>query len=142
MPIHKAKHNLLVGKGGITIAALSATYETRIMIPPNELMSNVGGGENVWKQRQHAHQTHDAGSMALFGKVSNTGGTGSNNQNLNATGTGSLPPQIIQLEGDVDNVEQCLVKMLNIVAGERWVPTGVIVEMAEVNDKQTQKAQD
>eukprot|EP00581_Thalassiosira_minuscula_P012844 CAMPEP_0183717770 /NCGR_PEP_ID=MMETSP0737-20130205/11268_1 /TAXON_ID=385413 /ORGANISM="Thalassiosira miniscula, Strain CCMP1093" /LENGTH=682 /DNA_ID=CAMNT_0025947247 /DNA_START=122 /DNA_END=2170 /DNA_ORIENTATION=- len=141
VPIHRAKHNLLVGKGGIVIAALSATYETRIMIPPNEFMSNVGGGENFWKQREKQQQAAaqvDAGSVMLFGDNSGGGrmnpsttmGAGAQPGVPGASGA-TLPPNVIQLEGEIDKVELCLVKMLSIVAGERWVPTGVIVEKPE-----------
>jgi len=131
VPIHRAKHNMLVGKGGITIAALSATLDTRIMIPPNEFMSNVGGGENFWKQRQ-AHS--DAGAGFLFGDGGGGGNHAMNSNGNNATNAqpGTLSPNIIQLEGEIDKVELCLVKMLSIVAGERWIPTGVIVEKVEV----------
>lgn len=122
VPIHRAKHNMLVGKGGVTIAALSATYETRIMTPPNEFMSNVGGGNNFWKQRQ------DSGSAMLFGDTSSNHASNTNNTTAKS---GTLPTNVIQLEGDIDKIEQCLVKMLSIVAGERWIPTGVIVEKAE-----------
>jgi len=127
VPIHRAKHNMLVGKGGITIAALSATYETRIMIPPNEFMSNVGGGNNFWKQRQ------DAGSAMLFGDTSSNHAT----NNTAAKPAGTLPSNVIQLEGDIDKIEQCLVKMLSIVAGERWIPSGVIVEKAEDTNRRS-----
>jgi len=138
MPIHRAKHNMLVGKGGIIIAALSATYETRIMIPPNEFMSNVdvGEGENFWQKRQ-AHQ--DAGSAMLFGDTKSNHAKDSNT-NKTTGKSGTLPPNIIQLEGDIDKVEQCLVKMLGIVAGERWIPTGAIVEKAEDTNTRNKSA--
>ena len=121
IPILKSKHNMLVGKGGIVLAALSATHETRIMVPPNEFMSNVTGPEdNIWKQREAAQ--NDPGMAMLF----------SNNNDANANPnimeqSNTLPPNIIQLEGDIDKVERCLVKMLNIIAGETYTPTGVIV---------------
>jgi len=137
IPVHRAKHNTLVGKGGITIAALSATYETRIMIPPNEFMSNVGGmgGENFWKRRQQAaddqNDASNAGAVMLFGDPGG-GGANGKQQQQQPGGPGTLPPNIIQLEGEIDTTERCLVKMLSIVAGERWVPTGTIVEKAAV----------
>ncbi|KAL7532552.1 hypothetical protein ACHAXR_006332 [Thalassiosira sp. AJA248-18] len=151
VPIHRAKHNMLVGKGGIIIAALSATYETRIMIPPNEFMANVGGGENFWSKRQVVHMGSDVGSAMLFGEgggggggAAAAGGSAMMNHNANSNNNpatpGALPPNIIQLEGDIDKIEQCLVKMLSIVSGERWIPTGVIVEKVEVNNSGNKSA--
>lgn len=135
VPIARAKHNQLVGKGGIILAALSATYETRIMIPPNELMSNVEASGNIWKQRQQLQQQqlntgNDAGLTMLF-DMGSGGGAGSNTMSqANATTvTGGLSSNIIQLEGEIDNVEQCLVRMLGIVAAEeKFIPTGIVVD--------------
>ncbi|KAL7541459.1 hypothetical protein ACHAWF_006941 [Thalassiosira exigua] len=165
VPIHRAKHNTLVGKGGVVIAALSATYETRIMIPPNEFMSNVvGGGENFWKKREalQTRQRNEAGNTMLFGPgagVTVGGGLGGAGPGVSPqAGMGSMgaaggkppgpagtpPPNVIQLEGEIDKVEKCLVKMLSIVAGERWAPTGVVVENPEpapekANEKRTER---
>lgn len=129
VPIHRAQHNLLVGKGGITLAALSATYETRIMIPPNEFMSNVkppeGAQENIWETRQTQQNSHiDVGTTMLFG--------GENN----AVNPGQPGKNIIQLEGDIDKVERCLVKILSIVAGEeKFIPTGIILPVKGIHDE-------
>ncbi len=124
VPIHQAKHNLLVGKAGILLACLSATYETRLMIPPNELMSNVESSGNIWEQRQQQQQSNagnDAGSAMLF-DVGGVGGAG-------GTQAGGLNSNIIQLEGEIDNVEKCLVRMLGIIASEdKIVPTGIICD--------------
>ena len=153
VPIHRAKHNMLVGKGGVILASLSATYETRMMIPPNEFMSNVGGGGNFWKKRQEMSNMSstsaggDAGSAMLFGDSGTISGAGGGNQQalMNSTVSNNpegstLPPNVIQLEGDIDKIEQCLVKMLSIVSGERWISTGVIVEKApEVNTSSVKK---
>ena len=125
VPIHRAKHNLLVGKAGILLACLSATYETRVMIPPNELMSNVESSGNIWEQRQQQQQqskagSDDAGSAMLFDV-----GSG----DANTAAADNLISNIIQLEGEIDNVEKCLVKMLGIVASEdNLVSTGTIVD--------------
>lgn len=107
VPIHWSKHNLLVGRGGLTVAALSATYQTRIMIPPPPPSE---GNANRTKQQ-----------LAVNG-----GGGGSSSSLGGASSASSMPTNIVQLEGDdIDMVEQCLAKMLGIVAGEdRWVPTG------------------
>ena len=125
VPIHRAQHNLLVGKGGITLAALSATYETRIMIPPNEFMSNVkppeGAQENIWETRQ---TQQNVGSTMLFG--------GENNVMASSSSAPDLTKNIIQLEGDIDKVEKCLVKILSIVAGEeKFIPTGLILQVKD-----------
>lgn len=137
VPIARAKHNLLVGKGGIVLAGLSATYETRIMIPPNELMSNVESTGNIWEQRQQQQQQQqvvntsggdDVGSAMLF----DVGGSSMSPQQMNA---GPPTSNIIQLEGEInnlENLEKCLVRMLGIVAAEesmRFVPTGIIVDI-------------
>eukprot|EP00573_Skeletonema_grethae_P003047 CAMPEP_0201689386 /NCGR_PEP_ID=MMETSP0578-20130828/2992_1 /ASSEMBLY_ACC=CAM_ASM_000663 /TAXON_ID=267565 /ORGANISM="Skeletonema grethea, Strain CCMP 1804" /LENGTH=505 /DNA_ID=CAMNT_0048174015 /DNA_START=156 /DNA_END=1673 /DNA_ORIENTATION=- len=139
VPIHRAKHNLLVGKGGIVLAFLSATYETRIMIPPNELMSNVESTGNIWEQRQQQQQqqqvnaSNDAGATMLF-DLGSGGEAGSDNniimsQSNSTTSVVDLISNIIQLEGELDNVEECLVRMLQIVAmEEKVVPTGTIVD--------------
>ena len=138
VPIARAKHNLLVGKGGIVLAGLSATYETRIMIPPNELMSCVEStGGNIWEQRQQQQQQqrqlnnnagNDVGSAMLF----DIGGSSMSSQVNAAAMVGGLTSNIIQLEGEIDNVEKCLVRMLGIVAAEekmKFVPTGIIVDV-------------
>jgi len=124
IPFLKSKHNMLVGKGGIVLAALSATHETRIMVPPNEFMSNVTGPEdNIWKQREAAQ--NDPGMAMLFSN-NNNDASGNTNPNIMEQ-PNTLPANIIQLEGDIHKVESCLVKMLNIIAGETYTPTGVIV---------------
>jgi len=134
IPILKSKHNMVVGKGGIVLAALSATNETRIMVPPNEFMSNVTGPEdNIWKQREAAQ--NDPGMAMLF----------SNNDSGNANPNimeqpNTIPPNVIQLEGDIDKVERCLVKMLSITAGEIYTPTGVIVTNNKSETTQTKSA--
>lgn len=142
VPVHRANHNTLVGKGGVTIAALSAAHEARIMIPPNEFMSTAPsrGGENFWKKRAAHNEGMNAGSALLFGDgggggvgghgVPMSSGAGGPQQQLGRPGT--LPPNIIQLEGEIDRIERCLVRMLSIVAGERWIPSGVIVKKPEV----------
>ncbi len=138
VPIARAKHNLLVGKGGLVLAGLSATYETRIMIPPNELMSNVESTGNIWEQRQQQQQQQqqvvnisggdDVGSAMLF----DVGGNSMSPQQMNA---GPPTSNIIQLEGEInnlENLEKVLVRMLGIVAAEesmRFVPTGIIVDI-------------
>ncbi|KAL7498315.1 hypothetical protein ACHAWT_007643 [Skeletonema menzelii] len=136
VPIHRAKHNLLVGKGGIVLAYLSASYETRIMIPPNELMSNVESSGNIWEQRQQQQQqskaVNDAGAAMLF-DVGSGDEAGSNNNNVMSQASTTTPAgessNIIQLEGEIDSVEQCLVRMLQIVAmEEKIVPTGIIID--------------
>ena len=127
VPIHRAKHNMLVGKGGVVIASLSATYDTRIMIPPNDFMSSVeGGGDNVWTQNAGSKMLFEDDDAGSDGAGGHEAGAGSNNM----AAPGMLPdnPNIIQLEGEIDNVEKCLVQMLSIVAGGKWTPLGVIVD--------------
>eukprot|EP00569_Conticribra_weissflogii_P003440 CAMPEP_0171334838 /NCGR_PEP_ID=MMETSP0878-20121228/4947_1 /TAXON_ID=67004 /ORGANISM="Thalassiosira weissflogii, Strain CCMP1336" /LENGTH=595 /DNA_ID=CAMNT_0011836015 /DNA_START=595 /DNA_END=2382 /DNA_ORIENTATION=+ len=151
IPIHKPKHNLLVGRKAIILAALSADHDVRIMIPPNPAMtaSSVvdGGGQttassasgndyNYWKQRSSQQVMNaDAGSTMLFadtGTLGMTGaGTGDNlmmtsGPDISTNAPAATSSNIIQLEGEIDKVESCLVKMLNILAGERWVPSGVV----------------
>lgn len=100
-----------MGKRGITIAALSATYETRLMVPPNELMSNVGPA-NYWEARKVAQEQkqNEAGSTLLFG--GGNGGSHVVTSVKEALDYGGLEPNIVQLEGEIDNVEKCLVKIL------------------------------
>ena len=122
VPINKAKHNQIVGKRGITIAALSATYETRLMVPPNELMSNVGPA-NYWEARKVAQEQkqNEAGSTLLFG-----GGNGNSNAVTSvkeALDYGGLEPNIVQLEGEIDNVEKCLVKILVRAKPSKFKPS-------------------
>jgi KH domain. len=69
VPIHRAKHSLVIGKRGSTIAHLSAENNVRIMVP---------------------HRTVNKSSVG----------------NIN----------IIQLEGQLGNVERCLVKMLKLIS--------------------------
>ena len=134
IPILKSKHNMVVGKGGIVLAALSAQHETRIMVPPNEFMSNVTGPEdNIWKQREAAQ--NDPGMSMLF----SNNDEGNTNPNIMEQ-LDTLPPDIIQLEGEIDKVERCLVKMLNIIAGETYIPTGVIVTTNKSETTQTKSA--
>jgi hypothetical protein len=40
----------------------------------------------------------------------------------------------VQLEGGIDDVERCLAKVFGIVTGERWAPTGIIVEGDSVEE--------
>ena len=125
VPIHWSKHNLLVGPDGHTIAALSATYQTRIMIPPPTPSSSDRNGNNLTKLQQP--QNWQQNQQQLL-----TSGSGSN-----ATSS-TMPSNIIQLEGDdIDMVEQCLAKIISIVAGEEhWVPTGRRIPVDKNKDKQ------
>jgi hypothetical protein len=134
VPIHRLKHNLLVGKGGLILAALSAEYEVRIMIPPNDLMENVGGTVN-WHQNQY---TNDTGSTMLFSQTATSPMNG-NDSPLAINSHSTLPPNVIQLEGHIDKCEKCLVKMLSIVAGEKWIPPGVIVHPNEENEHENEQ---
>jgi len=136
VPINKAKHNQIVGKRGITIAALSATYETRLMVPPNELMSNVGPA-NYWEARKVAQEQkqNEAGSTLLFG--GGNGGSHVVTSVKEALDYGGLEPNIVQLEGEIDNVEKCLVKILGIISGEDTItPQGEMIAVDDpVDDK-------
>jgi hypothetical protein len=137
VPIHRSKHNLLVGKGGLILAALSAEYEVRIMVPPNDLMENVGGTVNNWQQNQY---NDEAGSTMLFSQTATSPLNGNDellNTPLAINSHSTLPANVIQLEGHIDKCEKCLVKMLSIVAGEKWIPPGVIVRP---NDKENDDA--
>ena len=95
-------------------------------------MSNVkppeGARENIWETRQTQQTSHiDVGSAMLFG-----GENTSSNSAVNHGQPGKLHPNIIQLEGDIDKVEKCLVKILSIVAGEeKFIPTGVILQVKD-----------
>jgi hypothetical protein len=127
VPVHRSKHNLLVGKGGLILAALSAEYGVRIMIPPNDLMENVGGAVNYWQQQQYES---DVGSTMLFSQAA----TSDVNSPLAINSQMTLPPNVIQLEGHIGEIEKCLVKILSIVSGEKWIPPGVIVHPGKEND--------
>ena len=81
VPIHRSKHNLLVGKRGLILAALSAEYEVRIMIPPNDLMENVGGTVNYWQQQ---HYGNDSGSAMLFSQDANGNFSDTGSMNMNS----------------------------------------------------------
>mmetsp|Transcript_8087 Transcript_8087/g.15228 ORF Transcript_8087/g.15228 Transcript_8087/m.15228 type:complete len:424 (+) Transcript_8087:148-1419(+) len=70
VPINRAKHSLIIGKRGSTIAQLSAENNVRIMVP---------------------HRAVDKSSVV----------------NIN----------VIQLEGELGNVEKCLVSMLKLICG-------------------------
>ncbi|KAL3803538.1 hypothetical protein HJC23_014086 [Cyclotella cryptica] len=159
VPIHRSKHGLLLGVRGLVLASLSAMFHVRIRIPPN----GTGGGENhgYWQppqqqQQQPLQQLHavygsnaggnDIGSTMLFPEANVVHhNTISNDVVVPASSSTPLsssshsppstttPPNVIQLEGEIDNVEQCLVKMLSIVAGEPYFPTGVIVHCGTVD---------
>jgi hypothetical protein len=125
------------------------------MVPSLPSIPSAAPHYNYWKQQQHRHHHHhgsmshnDVGSAVLFSDGANThSNLGSSNVGPNAnmmqmnpnsqmpTASGisssALPSNVIQLEGDIDKVEKCLVRILGMVAGERWNPTGVIVPMQE-----------
>ena len=125
VPVHRSKHNSVVGEGGLILAALSAEYDVRIMVPPNDSMDNVDGSINYyWQQNQYGSE---AGTTLLFSDPSNSAGQASNASLAINLQMSAPPVNVIQLEGEIDNCEQCLVKMLSIVAGEKWIPPGVIV---------------
>ncbi|ACI64994.1 hypothetical RNA binding protein [Thalassiosira pseudonana CCMP1335] len=147
VPIHRTKHNLLVGKKGVVLAAMSATFQLRIMIPPNDLISKVEstGGTNYWKQRQVQTEAGNIDASTLL--FAETMGSSETHPIINAhdaaalseVAMSTLPPNVIQLEGDIDNIEKCLIKMLSIVSGERFVPPGVIVSIDEEKKDTTAK---
>jgi len=81
VPIHRARHAAIIGKKGLTIAALSADHNVRIMVP-------------------HRNQSiHDKGPSS------------------NSTAASPSNINIVQLEGQLDNVERCLASMLKVVCG-------------------------
>jgi len=81
VPIHRARHAAIIGKKGLTIAALSADHNVRIMVP-------------------HRNQSvHDKSPS------SNSAAASPNNIN------------VVQLEGQLENVEKCLASMLKVVCG-------------------------
>ena len=127
VPIHWSKHNLLVGRGGHTIAALSATYQTRIMIPPPPPSTDSRNGNNVSSSQPPQNQQQPIQQQLPAGGGSGSGATSS-----------TMPSNVIQLEGDdIDLVEQCLAKMISIVTGEEvWVPTG---RRISVDNKENEK---
>jgi len=78
VPIHRARHAAIIGKKGLTIAALSADHNVRIMVP-------------------HRNQSIHDNSNSIAASPSNI--------------------NIVQLEGQLDNVERCLASMLKVVCG-------------------------
>jgi hypothetical protein len=68
IPIHRAKHSVIIGKKGLTIANLSAHYNVRIMVPHRNMEKTTSANINI-----------------------------------------------VQLEGNLDNVEKCLAHMLRVV---------------------------
>ena len=137
VPILRSKHNVLIGKAGLVVAALSAEHEVRIMVPENDSMSASaasGGNVNYWHQHRPQFGAGDAGSAMLFSDSTNV-----RNETVIAPVVNSqpstLPPNVIQLEGDIDNIERCLIKILTIVSGERYFPTGVIVHPGKENEQ-------
>ncbi|KAL7487323.1 hypothetical protein ACHAW6_012922 [Cyclotella cf. meneghiniana] len=144
VPIHRSKHGLLLGLRGVVLASLSATFHVRIMIPPNPSHMIMTSGENhmYWNQQPHAIYAGgvDVGSTMLFPDANAVHGHPAPSQEallhtsapltpttIAKAQPSNTPPHILQLEGEIDNVEQCLVQMLRIVAGEPYFPTGVIV---------------
>jgi hypothetical protein len=79
IPIQRARHSVIIGKKGLTIANLSARYNVRIMVPHRNMEKT-------------------------------------NSANIN----------IVQLEGQLDNVEQCLASMLKVVCS---------LPLTTINDK-------
>jgi len=81
VPIHRSRHAAIIGKKGLTIAALSADHNVRIMVPHRN------------------HSVHD--------KTSSPNTAAPSPSNIN----------IVQLEGQLENVERCLASMLKVVCG-------------------------
>ena len=132
VPIHRSKHSLLVGKEGLIVAALSAEYDVRVMVPPSDLTrSSTVHGPNYWQSNQYGAET---GPARLFSD------TMTNNINPGGEQTSTLPLNVIQLEGHINKCETCLIKMLSIVAGEEWVPPGVIVHSGKENEQSNEQS--
>ena len=81
VPIRRSRHAAIIGKKGLTIAALSADHNVRIMVPHRN------------------HSVHD--------KTSSPNNAAPSPSNIN----------IVQLEGQLENVERCLASMLKVVCG-------------------------
>lgn len=132
VPIHRSKHSLLVGKEGLIVAALSAEYDVRVMVPPSDLTrSSTVHGPNYWQSNQYGAEI---GPARLFSD------TVTNNINPGGEQTSTLPLNVIQLEGHINKCETCLIKMLSIVAGEEWVPPGVIVHSGKENEQSNEQS--
>ena len=84
IPIHRSRHAAIIGKKGLTIAAISADFNVRIMVPHRNQEGN------------NSNSNSNSNSKSL-----------SSPNNIN----------IIQLEGDLENVERCLAKILTVVCG-------------------------
>jgi len=91
IPIHRAKHSAIIGKKGLTIAALSADHDVRIMVPHR----------NQQQQQQTEHGNHNSEAVSSTTISSSAPAV----SNIN----------IVQLEGQLDNVERCLANMLKVV---------------------------
>eukprot|EP00815_Leptocylindrus_aporus_P011205 CAMPEP_0116056056 /NCGR_PEP_ID=MMETSP0322-20121206/3800_1 /TAXON_ID=163516 /ORGANISM="Leptocylindrus danicus var. apora, Strain B651" /LENGTH=583 /DNA_ID=CAMNT_0003539827 /DNA_START=367 /DNA_END=2118 /DNA_ORIENTATION=- len=101
VPLNRYKqHGAVVGKRGATIAALSADHNVRIHVPH----------KNAVIYNQHAEGAH--GGATTNGYHHGNGGDLHQSQQRDP----SLPN--VQLEGELDNVETCLIQMLGIVAGK------------------------
>jgi len=100
IPIHKSRHSAIIGRKGLTIAALSADHNVRVMVP---------------KSNTHAPPVSVV--------------QGESNNDASPTTDAQLDPvelakqrrreNIIQLEGQLDNVEKCVCKVLNIVSPDQ-----------------------
>merc|ERR1719246_222145 len=100
IPIHKSRHAAIIGRKGLTIAALSADHNVRIMVPksnPQAPITQVGQGEPYPDATPTSDAQFDLAEAQQLVKQ-------------------RRKENIVQLEGQVDNVEACLCKLLNIVS--------------------------
>lgn len=137
VPIHRSRHSAIIGRRGNTIASLSADCNVRIMVPSG-------------KEREMRLSALNASTNANSNAVSNDSGDvnvdhplftdGKDDQLSSEKNTIIEPPEAaavrrrrenpsnIQLEGELQNVERCLTKLLSIVA-----PNALSVALANSN---------
>lgn len=101
VPIPRARHAAIIGKKGLTIANLSADFNVRIMVPHRNPQLQL--------QQQQQQGTEDESNGGI------ESGTNEYLGNLPAHQPTSI--HIVQLEGQLENVEKCLASLFQVVCG-------------------------
>mmetsp|Transcript_10806 Transcript_10806/g.15241 ORF Transcript_10806/g.15241 Transcript_10806/m.15241 type:complete len:771 (-) Transcript_10806:530-2842(-) len=132
IPIHRSRHSAIIGRKGLTIANLSADHNVRIMVPHRSGNPGPNGG-NVGRDRDRERDNLNSDSNDA-----------SMDPNLNSSSnvcnkSGFHVPSginIVQLEGELDNVEKCLAAIMTNVCpnprvGDKHISTKITSEIGD-----------
>ena len=137
VPIHRSRHSAIIGRRGNTIASLSADCNVRIMVPSGKEREMRLSALNANTNPNNNAIPNDSGDLnidrPLFKDEKDDQHSSEKNTIVEPPEAAAVRrrrenPSNIQLEGELQNVERCLIRLLSVVA-----PNALSVALANSN---------